>query len=94
MRWIGDVKADTGTQVARLFMVPGMTHCGGGSGYEDFDPLTTLEDWVKVGQVPETMVARSPSRPGQEMPLCAWPAHAQFKGGNLRSADSFVCQVD
>jgi feruloyl esterase len=30
----------------RLFMVPGMLHCGGGPGPTNFDMLTALEEWV------------------------------------------------
>ena len=31
----------------RLFMVPGMGHCGGGEGPNTFDMLAALEDWVE-----------------------------------------------
>ena len=33
----------------RLFMVPGMGHCGGGDGTTSFDMLTPLEEWVEQG---------------------------------------------
>jgi feruloyl esterase len=36
----------------RLFMVPGMNHCGGGDGTADFDMLTALEQWVENGKAP------------------------------------------
>jgi hypothetical protein len=39
----------------RLFMIPGMNHCGGGSGAYSIDYLTYLENWVEKGQVPEEM---------------------------------------
>ena len=29
----------------RLFMVPGMNHCGGGNGTATFDMLAALEQW-------------------------------------------------
>ena len=33
----------------RLFMVPGMAHCGGGEGADRFDMLGALENWVERG---------------------------------------------
>jgi len=59
---------DTGTFV-RLFMVPGMQHCGGGPGPSSFgqggvaqgDPLhdvdAALEQWVERGTAPEQIIA-------------------------------------
>src|SRR5262249_13254212 len=41
----------------RLFMVPGMLHCGGGSGPNTFDMLTALEDWIEKSRSPEQVVA-------------------------------------
>lgn len=90
-RWYEAVSSDTGPAVARLFMVPGMTHCGGGNAFEDFDPLTALERWINTGNVPEAMVANSPSKPDRQMPLCAYPAYAKYKGGDSRSSESFTC---
>ncbi|GHH03463.1 tannase/feruloyl esterase family alpha/beta hydrolase [Pseudodonghicola xiamenensis] len=90
-QWYEETSANTGPDVARLFMVPGMTHCGGGPAFEDFDPLTALEAWVETGTAPEAMPATAPSLPGRAMPLCAYPAHAQYTGGDLTSADSFTC---
>ena len=37
---------------ARLFMVPGMHHCGGGFGPNTFDMLPALEAWVEKGVAP------------------------------------------
>ena len=55
---------------ARLYMVPGMQHCGGGPGANDFgafvgslsnDPqlsiIVTLENWVEKGTAPNTIIA-------------------------------------
>ncbi len=43
----------------RLFMVPGMLHCGGGPGPNSFDMLTALENWVEKRQPPERVIALS-----------------------------------
>ena len=41
----------------RLYMLPGVYHCGGGPGPSVFDPLAALEDWVERGVRPEALVA-------------------------------------
>jgi hypothetical protein len=40
----------------RLFMVPGMGHCGGGPGVNMFDSIGALEKWVEKGIAPDRMV--------------------------------------
>src|SRR3989442_2084830 len=37
----------------RLFLEPGMGHCGGGEGPNVFDKVGTLEQWVEKGKTPE-----------------------------------------
>src|SRR5205814_2028751 len=41
----------------RLFIVPGMGHCGGGEGPNTFDMLGALEQWVERGKTPDQIVA-------------------------------------
>ncbi len=41
----------------RLFLFPGMYHCGGGDGFSQFDILTPLMAWVESGSAPERIVA-------------------------------------
>jgi feruloyl esterase len=45
------------SEFARLFMVPGMLHCGGGPGAADIDYLTALERWVEAGEAPDSLLA-------------------------------------
>jgi feruloyl esterase len=42
---------------ARLFLFPGLYHCGGGDGPAEFDVLTPLMAWVESGQAPDRIVA-------------------------------------
>ncbi|TDD41676.1 tannase/feruloyl esterase family alpha/beta hydrolase [Nonomuraea terrae] len=42
-------RADQTGDFARLFLVPGMTHCGGGPGPNAFDKLTPIVRWVERG---------------------------------------------
>jgi Tannase and feruloyl esterase len=44
----------------RLFMVPGMNHCGGGAGPWQVDWLAVLERWVERGEAPTVLTARQP----------------------------------
>jgi feruloyl esterase len=65
----------------RLFLVPGMHHCGGGPGPNSFETLTALDNWVEKGIAPDSIVAahlNASSVPDRVMPLCAFPEQAQF----------------
>jgi feruloyl esterase len=78
----------------RLFLSPGMGHCGGGPGLDNFDPLAAIEAWVERGQAPERLVARGAAFPGVERPLCAFPASAVYDGsGAPQLAASFRCEL-
>jgi feruloyl esterase len=80
----------------RLFMAPGMAHCGGGDGPDQFDPITVLEQWVENGKVPDQIVA-SRVREGKTertRPLCPYPKVATYKGtGSTDDAANFSCSV-
>ena len=41
----------------RLYLVPGMLHCGGGPGPSNINWLTVLEDWVRTGKAPGELTA-------------------------------------
>jgi len=41
----------------RLFMIPGMFHCGGGVGTSTFDLLGPLVEWVEKGVAPDRILA-------------------------------------
>ncbi len=79
----------------RLFMVPGMGHCGGGYGPNQFDPLTPVVDWVEAGVAPDALFAVSTTPPAgyalNSRILCAYPEEARYSGGDPLSASSFVC---
>lgn len=81
---------------ARLFMVPGMAHCSGGEGPDQFDKMAAIEQWVEQGKPPDQIIA-SQSMAGKVVrtrPLCPYPEVAQYKGsGKLTAAASFVCQT-
>ena len=78
----------------RLFMVPGMGHCGGGEGPNTFDMVSALEQWVEQDHAPEQIIA-SHSQNGtvdRTRPLCPYPQVARYKGsGSIDEAANFTC---
>jgi hypothetical protein len=84
----------------RLFMVPGMSHCGGGPGPNTFDAIAPLVKWVEQDVAPDTMLATAyvngDPKQGVSMtrPLCPYPAVAKYKSGNPATASSFTCVND
>ena len=79
---------------ARLFLAPGMNHCGGGPGLDEFDTLGAMQAWVEDGKAPDSMTASGQAFPGRTRPLCAYPAIAKYRGGgNPEEAASFSCQA-
>ncbi|MGH9587751.1 MAG: tannase/feruloyl esterase family alpha/beta hydrolase, partial [Acidobacteriaceae bacterium] len=80
-------------QWSRLFLVPGMEHCGGGPSLDHFDMLTAVVNWVQKGKAPESVIATGKAFPGRSRPLCAYPRHAQYDGhGDTQDATNFSCQ--
>ena len=79
---------------SRLFLVPGMGHCGGGERTLDrFDVLTPLVDWVEPSRAPDRVIASGASTPGESRPLCPFPAHAHYGGaGDSRAAANYSCR--
>ena len=83
----------TGT-FARLYLVPGMNHCGGGKATDQFDTLAALEGWVEQGKAPDRIIARGAAFPGRTRPLCPYPLVARYSGsGDVESAESFTCKL-
>ena len=80
----------------RLFMVPGMGHCGGGEGPNTFDMVAPLDQWVEHGQAP-AQVEASHSTNGKvdrTRPLCPYPQVARYTGtGSIDAAQNFVCRL-
>ncbi len=78
--------------VARLFLVPGMTHCQGGPSTDRFDALGALERWVEKDDAPASITASGQAFPGRTRPLCPYPQYASYKGsGDPQQAASFTC---
>jgi len=79
---------------ARLFMAPGVEHCGGGVGPNVFDAFGALVRWVERRDAPDRIVASriEGGNVVRTRPLCPYPSAARYDGkGDPNSADSFVC---
>lgn len=78
----------------RLFMVPGMFHCGGGVGTSQFDVTTPLLHWVEEASAPARIEAARvvDGKVVRTRPLCAYPEVARYKGsGSIDEAANFSC---
>jgi feruloyl esterase len=80
----------------RLFMVPGMDHCGFGEGPNTLDAIGAIEQWVEQGKAPERVVASrlTEGKVDRTRPLCPYPQVAKYKGtGSTDDAANFACTL-
>lgn len=106
IRYFESVRRALGTRTdqTRLFMVPGMAHCGGGTGPNGVDMLSALDQWVEHGKAPERLIATKyqdaklafvglATKALQTRPICAWPKTPRYKGaGSTAEAVNFACR--
>ena len=82
----------------RLFMAPGMGHCGGGEGPNTFDMVTALERWVEGGIAPahiDASITRPAAMLNRSRPLCPYPQVAIYKGtGSTDTGANFACRLN
>jgi len=79
---------------ARLFIAPGMGHCGGGLGPNQFDTLTALDQWVTQNLPPARLIAshETDGKVDRTRPLCPYPQLAHYRGtGSIDDAANFTC---
>ncbi len=113
---VADRNPRQAAQSMRLYMVPGMQHCNGGPGATFFgqtvsfdapelnnpqhDVNLALEQWVKQGIAPDTLIASQTlvpavaGQPSRTRPLCAYPGTITYKGsGDTNDASNFSCTL-
>lgn len=77
----------------RLFLLPGMNHCGGGVGVMDVDWIKALEEWVEARKAPDRIVATHPAHDNEgrfTRPIFPYPDYARYKGkGDVKQAKNF-----
>jgi feruloyl esterase len=80
----------------RLFMVPGMQHCSGGPGPDQFNKVAAIERWRESGVAPDQIIASRVTGSTVDMtrPLCPYPQVAVYKGSGITSdAANFTCKA-
>jgi feruloyl esterase len=75
----------------RLFLMPGVLHCAGGSGPDRADFLGALEAWEEGGAPPEALAVEF-RQGGGGRKLCAYPKRLHFLGGDAREPGRFECR--
>jgi len=86
--------ADKAADRVRLFLAPGMGHCGGGEGPSVFDKVGPLVQWVEHGKAPDALPASHviDGKIDRTRPLCPYPQVARYKGaGSVDEAMNFEC---
>jgi feruloyl esterase len=86
----------SGANWARLYMAPGMAHCQGGEGPNEFDELSTMERWVEKGEAPQQIIAahKTNGKVDRTRPLCPYPQVARYQGkGSMDDAANFACVI-
>jgi feruloyl esterase len=86
----------TGETGIRLFMIPGMNHCGGGPGPTKFDAFGPLVNWIEHKEAPQEITGSHLTNDvvDRTRPLCPYPMVAQYTGqGSINDAVNFGCQL-
>jgi len=79
----------------RLFMVPGMQHCSGGPGTDQFNKMGAIERWRESAITPDQIMATHVTGSSVDMtrPLCPYPKVAAYRGsGSTNDAANFSCK--
>ena len=95
-RRINEAVGAAASRSLALFMVPGMGHCQGGPGTDNFDKVAALDQWIATGTKPTSIVAShsTAGRVDRTRPICAYPATAKYLGsGSTDDAKNFTCQT-
>ncbi|GAA3837767.1 tannase/feruloyl esterase family alpha/beta hydrolase [Amycolatopsis tucumanensis] len=75
----------------RLFLAPGVQHCGGGAGAQPVNALGALVDWVEHGKAPATLAATTLDGSASR-DLCPLPQVSRYQGyGDPALASSYRC---
>jgi feruloyl esterase len=75
--------------------MPGVLHCGGGTGPDTVDWTTAIVEWVENGQAPERVIATKMASGAvtRSRPLCPYPQKAVYNGsGSTDDERNFACR--
>jgi feruloyl esterase len=81
-------------QFARMYLVPGVGHCGGGEGYASIDLVSQITGWVEQSNAPGSVMTYGTDASGNataSRPVYPYPAVAQYKGsGDARDGANYI----
>jgi pimeloyl-ACP methyl ester carboxylesterase len=75
--------ASTVDQFARLYLVPGVGHCGGGEGNPNIDLVTSITNWVEEAKAPSSVMTYQTDASNNvtaSRPVYPYPAVAKYTG--------------
>jgi len=77
----------------RMYLAPGVSHCGGGEGLPNMDLVTAVVNWVEQGKAPAEIATSRTDTAGvvtSSRPMYPYPALATYKGsGDPNAAASY-----
>ena len=76
----------------RLFLMPGVLHCGGGTGPDQTDWVKLIQDWVEKGKAPERIVLSKVENGKTVMtrPVYPYPTVTVYNGkGDINDEKNF-----
>jgi Tannase and feruloyl esterase len=77
----------------RMFLIPGVYHCGAGYVPYEEDLLGAMVNWVEAGRAPDVLIATATLKDGtvRKRPVFAYPVQARYRGrGDVNDPSSFV----
>jgi pimeloyl-ACP methyl ester carboxylesterase len=81
-------------QFARMYLVPGVGHCGGGEGMANIDLVSQITGWVEQSSAPGSVMTYRTDSSGNataSRPVYPYPAVAQYKGsGDAQDGANYV----
>lgn len=78
----------------QMYFLPGVNHCGGGEGCDNFSKLSAITEWVNTGKPPARILSShlENGKVTSTRPVCPYPQTAKYKGtGSTDEAGNFVC---
>jgi len=77
----------------RLYLLPGVAHCGSGEGLPNLDLVTALVNWVEAGTAPDGITTSRTDGTGavaSSRPVYPYPALSKYSGsGDVNAAASY-----
>jgi feruloyl esterase len=79
----------------RMFLMPGVFHCGLGPGPDNTDWVSAIVQWVENDVAPDRILSRKVANGSvvRTRPLCPYPQRAEYVGrGSTDDEVNFVCR--